>query len=102
MVKMRDNTDGREFDASDEEAYQLQAQGKAHRVDDAERAAKAYGEGNYSSATGRPDQAVADKPESLSAPGTPDQDNDEPAGDDEKAAQPVRTPQQAQNQPKKR
>lgn len=86
MVKMRSNIDGHEFEASDDEAYQLQAAGKAHSVEDAERKAKAIEQGNFNSVTGRPDPGVPEAPESLSAPGAPGQH----ASDAERAEEPVR------------
>ncbi len=79
MVKMRMNSDGREFDATDEEARDLQDRGVAHSAEYADKQAAAAAEGNYGSVTGRPEPAVPEPPESLSAPGTPgaDQDDDE-------------------------
>jgi len=81
MVKMRSTIDESEMDVSEEEAYALQAAGKAYNVADAERKAKAVGV--YSSVTGRPDPAVPEAPESLSAAGTPGQhEDDEERADD--------------------
>jgi len=81
MVKMRSTVDESEMDVSEEEAYALQASGKAYSVEDAERKAQAVGV--YDSITGHPDPAVPEAPESLSAPGTPGQHADDAEGADD-------------------
>jgi hypothetical protein len=93
MPKMRMNDDGREFDATDEEARDLQARGVAHSAEAADAQAKAAAEGNFSNVTGRPNGDVPETPKPINAAGTPDADQD----DDEGAqAEPVKTPSQSQ------
>jgi|SRR5215831_6429923 len=81
MVKMRSTVDGTDMDVSEEEAYALQAAGKAYDVEDAERKAKQVG--TYDSITGRPDQSVPEAPEPLNAPGTPGRHEDDEEGADD-------------------